>query len=262
MAENSKEQNAIKQYLQESNFWEIDKMASLNRSNKVAWGLAIFGLGLASVCAWSVGQLTPLKTVEPYVIRVNDVSGHVDIVTALRNGKETYESSLNKYFIAKYIQHREGYSRQLAEQFYYVTGLMSGEVERKKYYNWFKPKNPNSPLNTYSASDKVKVDIQSISSIDEDKNIYLARYRKITESSAGRSNSTSWAATVRFQYTDAPTKEKDREINPLGFQILEYRNDPDSVQQYSKPKITYLSDEKDSRKSTGGIQPQTRTDNE
>jgi type IV secretion system protein VirB8 len=252
----------IKQFLKESNFWETDKVASLNRSNKVAWGLALFGLGLATVATWSVGQLTPLKTVEPYVIRVNDVSGRVDIVTALKEGKETYTTSLNKYFIAKYIKHREGYSRQLAEQFYYVTGLMSDETEQKNYYAWFKPKNPLSPLNLYSDNEKVKIDVLSISAIDEDKNIYLARYRKIIETASSAKDEVShWAATLRFKYTTAPTKESDREINPLGFQVVEYRNDPDSIEQSTNPTITYRDEDQTITTTTknGGLAPQSRT---
>jgi type IV secretion system protein VirB8 len=31
-----------------------------------------------------------------------------------------------------------------------------------------------------------------------------------------------------FKYSGAPMTEKDRAVNPLGFQVTEYRNDPDS----------------------------------
>jgi type IV secretion system protein VirB8 len=40
--------------------------------------------------------------------------------------------------------------------------------------------------------------------------------------------SSHWAATITFKYSNAPMKEKDRAINPLGFQVTEYRNDPDA----------------------------------
>lgn len=252
---------AAQQYLKEVNYWEQDKLRSLNRSNKVAWTLATFGLGLAAICAWSVGQLAPLKTVEPYVIRVNDTSGSVDIVTALKDGKTTYEMALNKYFIAKYIRAREGYSRQLAEEFYYVTGLMSGKDEKKRYFNWFNPKNDQSPLNIYSETEKVAIDIQSISPIGgKDSNIALVRYIKKLERANAPPAKTFWAATVRFSYTSAPTNERDREINPLGFQVIEYRNDPDTVAQPLTPTITYRADmERAVQPDNGGIFPYART---
>jgi type IV secretion system protein VirB8 len=40
--------------------------------------------------------------------------------------------------------------------------------------------------------------------------------------------SSHWAATITFKYSNAPMKENDRAINPLGFQVTEYRNDPDA----------------------------------
>ncbi|WP_417536622.1 virB8 family protein [Methylophaga sp.] len=257
----AKDKKATQEYLKQANFWELDKTSSLNRSNKVAWSLAVFGLGLAAVCAWSVGQLAPLKTVEPYVIRVNETSGSVDIVTALKNGKTTYEMALNKYFIAKYIRAREGYSRQLAEEFYYTVGLLSGKDEKKRYFNWFNPKNSDSPLNIYDESEKVMIDIQSISPIgDKDNNIALVRYIKKVEHGNTPPTKTHWAATVRYSYTTAPTNERDREINPLGFQVVEYRNDPDTVGQISTPTITYKADKESmTPASNGGIFPQTRT---
>jgi len=263
MAKDS-DKKTIKKYLEEVNYWEIDKTISLKRSNKVAWSLAVFGLGMAAVSAWSIGQLVPLKTVEPYVIRVNETSGTVDIVTALKNGKSTYEESLNKYFLAKYVRYREGYSRSLAEEYYYNTGLMSGSTERKRYFSDFNPKNPNSPLNLYNEKDTVKVEIQSISFIGENGNIALVRYiKKVQMESAIRPVITHWAATLKFQYSSAPTNERDREITPLGFQVVEYRNDPDSFGTIEAPTITY-KEPKQQRitSSEAGIFPQTRTTNE
>lgn len=38
-----------------------------------------------------------------------------------------------------------------------------------------------------------------------------------------------WTATITFKYSDAPIKEKDRAVNPLGFQVVAYRDDPDAM---------------------------------
>lgn len=40
---------------------------------------------------------------------------------------------------------------------------------------------------------------------------------------------THWAATLVFKFSDAPMAEKDRAVNPLGFQVTEYRTDPDTA---------------------------------
>ena len=258
------DKNTAKKYLKEVNYWEVDKNKSLKRSNRVAWGLAVFGLGMAAVSAWSIGQLVPLKTVEPYVIRVNETSGTVDIVTALKEGKQTYEEALNKYFLNKYVRYREGYSRTLAEEYYYNTGLMSGDLERKRYFSDFNPKNPDSPLNIYGANDTVKVEIQSTSFIGGKGDVALVRYiKKVQLESATKPFITHWAATLKFRYSAAPTLERDREITPLGFQVTEYRNDPDSFGTESAPIITYKTAKKQPKKIIdAGIFPQPRKGNE
>lgn len=41
---------------------------------------------------------------------------------------------------------------------------------------------------------------------------------------------THWTATITFKYSGAPMKQRDRDRNPLGFQVTEYRVDPDAVE--------------------------------
>ena len=80
--ETKEQKESLKRYLQDTVTWEVDKINSLKRSHLVAWCLAIAGLSIGGICAWAVGQLSPLKTVVPYVIRVNETSGTVDIIKA------------------------------------------------------------------------------------------------------------------------------------------------------------------------------------
>ena len=60
----------------------------------------------------------------------------------------------------------------------------------------------------------------------------MALVRYIKEVERGNEKiQTHWAATVIFKYTASPMGEKDRATNPLGFQVLEYRNDADALMQ-------------------------------
>ena len=102
---------------------------------------------------------------------------------------------------------------------------MSSTQESQKYYNFFNPKNPQSPLNVYGQYAKVKVKIKGVSFIND--NVALVRYTKDIERGSDKPQTTHWAATVTFRYTKAPMGDKDRGINPLGFQVTDYRNDPD-----------------------------------
>ena len=84
----------------------------------------------------------------------------------------------------------------------------------------------------------MKVRIKSTSFIKD--NIALVRYTKEVERGLDQPQVTHWAATIVFKYSGAPMAEKDRATNPLGFQVLEYRNDPDTptIETFLTPKPT------------------------
>jgi len=220
------EKKDFENYLKEARTWETDKVREIEKSRKLAWRVASVSAASAFAAMLAVAGMMPLKTVEPYVIRVDNTTGIVDVVTALTDGKTNYDEAMNKYFTQWYVRYREGYSRELAEEYYNNVGIMSNTTEQQKYLQFFNPQNPLSPLNVYGDYAKAKISIKSTSFISP--TIALVRYTKEIERGSERPVATHWAATITFRYTKAPMAEKDRAINPLGFQVIEYRNDPDS----------------------------------
>jgi type IV secretion system protein VirB8 len=220
-------------YLKETRTWETDKVQEIEKSRKIAWWVAIGACVTAITSVLAVSAMMPLKTVEPYVIRVDNSTGIVDVVEALTDGKTNYDEAINKYFVQWYVRYREGYSKELAEDYYYYVGIMSSTTEQQKYLQFFNPKNPLSPLVVYGDYAKVKISIKSTSFINP--TVALVRYTKEIERGLDKPIITHWAATVTFRYTKAPMAEKDRGINPLGFQVVEYRNDPDALAPAATP---------------------------
>ncbi len=217
------------QYLREAKTWETDKVKQAQSSKKTAWTLACVGIavGLFGIAAATM-QATH-DPAPPVVLRVDNTTGIVDVVNALSNGKTNYEEVTNKYFTQLYVRFREGYSRELAEDYYYNTGLMSDTLEQQKYFGAFNPKNPQSPINIYGEFAKVKIRVKGTTFIKP--NVALVRYVKDIERGTDKPQSTHWTATITFKYGGAPMKDQDRAINPLGFRVAEYRNDPDALQQ-------------------------------
>lgn len=213
-------------YLKEARTWETDKVQEMEKSQKIAWRVATASGTVAFASVMAVAMLTPLKTVEPYVIRVDNSTGIVDVVESLRDGETNYDEAINKYFTQWYVRYREGYSKELAEDYYSYVGILSAGPEQLKYYDFFNPKNKLSPLTVYGEYAKVKIRIKSTSLINP--NVALVRYVKDVMRGSDKPESSHWAATITFKYSNAPMKEKDRAINPLGFQVTEYRNDPDA----------------------------------
>ena len=215
----------LERYLSEARSWETDKVLALEKSRKIAWIIASCAGLLTFFAILAVAMLSPLKTVQPYVVRVDNATGAVDIVSALTDAPTKYDEAVNKYFLQSYVRWREGYSKQLAAEFYTNVGLMSAGEEQRKYFDFFNPRNPKSPINLYGDEARIVIKIKGISFITP--SIALVRYLKTVEGDSLAPVNTHWAATIAFHYSAAAMSERDRLINPLGFQVTEYRNDPD-----------------------------------
>ncbi len=237
---NNVESKDSEKYFAEGRSWESNKVLRSEASERKAWWVASGAstITLATVVAFCF--LLPLKTVEPFVVRVDNSTGVVDVVNTLKDSKNNYEEVVNKYWLNQYLRYRVGYSRQLADEYYYNVGIMSSGAEQLKYYEEFKPANPESPLNVYGDTAKVYLQTKSISFIKP--NVGLVRYVKFIERGGDRPQITHWAATITFKYSGAPMKEKDRLINPLGFQEIEYRNDPETVSPNATAIVAPLVD--------------------
>ncbi|MBY4677959.1 virB8 family protein [Marinobacterium arenosum] len=217
-----------RRYFDEANGWERDITTRLRTSERRAWRIAVTACLVAFVAVGAVAALTPLKSVEPFVIRVDQSTGIVDIVQALQDGQANYDEVVNKYFLSKYIQHRERYLPETRDYDRRVVGLMSDAATAQVYAEYTDPRrNPSAPIALYGDTARVDVSIKNISFISPQ--VALIRYTKKVERAGQQSPASHWVATVPFTYIQAPIGESDRLVNPLGFQVRDYRNDPETV---------------------------------
>jgi type IV secretion system protein VirB8 len=61
----------LKAYFEEAKRWDQDRLAAAQRSKRLAWTVAGCAGVLALAAVGAVAALTPLKTVEPFVVRVD-----------------------------------------------------------------------------------------------------------------------------------------------------------------------------------------------
>lgn len=207
--------------------WESERLVEVKRSEKRAWIVAATGWFLAVIACVAILGLTPLKEVRPFVVRVNSTTGVANVVTGLKAGPESYDQAVTRYFAAQYIYAREGYSRKLAPIYYERVGLMSNKDVSHRYAQMFSPTNDKSPLNIYGERATVQAHIVSISFLTND--LVSVRFTKDVEYKHQPSTTSHWIATIRFTYTSAPMHQADRLVNPLGFQVVEYRVAPEVI---------------------------------
>jgi type IV secretion system protein VirB8 len=213
-------------YLKEAKSWETDKVIEANKSKSLAWIIAGVAAVVAVIAVTSTALVATREPAPPVVLRVDNTTGIVDVVNTLTNGKTNYDEAVNKYFTQLYVRYREGFSYDLKEEYYNNVGLMSVGLEQQRFFESFNPKNPLSPINVYGQTANVK--ILNKGTVFIKPNIALVRFIKKLERANTKAEISHWTATITFRYVGAPMKQKDRDINPLGFQVTEYRVDPDS----------------------------------
>lgn len=218
--------DGLKEYFDKARRFDQDRLISAERSKRLAWFVAIVSSVLASVSVAAVVALTPLKTVEPFVIRVDNSTGIVDVVSAMASTADGYEEEVTKYFAARYVRAREGYVWSEAEENFRTASLMSNSAEQQRFAAAYRGGNPESPQNVYGRSATSRVGIKSISLINN--NVVSVRYtRTLTRGEDVRT--THWVATITYSFTNAPISSSDRLVNPLGFVVSEYRADPEAL---------------------------------
>ncbi|EMW0129245.1 type IV secretion system protein [Campylobacter jejuni] len=197
----------------------------IDKSNKRAWLIAFVSIFIAIISIVAVVLLTPLKTIEPYVIRVDNTTGMVDILTMLDEKEISSNEALDKYFISQYVKAREGYYYDLLNQDYLLTQLMSSEKVANEYRAWYEGENARDQI--LKNSNEVNVQILSIV-LGNSNGVKTSTIRAkiITKNlnTRGLSESTK-VITLSYDYILAKASEENRILNPLGFKVTNYRID-------------------------------------
>jgi type IV secretion system protein VirB8 len=215
----------LKAYFAEARSWDEDRLRAADRSRRFAWMVAGAAGVLAGVAVAAVGALAPLKTVEPYVVRVDRATGAVEVLSGLAGGKNlTYEEAVTKSFLATYVRAREGWLPAAAEANFRQVSIMSTPDEQLRWAAGFRPTNPASPQRVYGPAADVQIAVRAISFVA--RGVANVRFHRTLRRGA-QSEESDWIATLAFAYAKAPMDESDRLRNPLGFQVSSYRADPE-----------------------------------
>ena len=219
--------NKLKLYFDEARRWDEDRLASALRSKQLAWSVAAAAGVLALAAVGAVAALSPLKSVEPFVVRVDQSTGAVDVMSGLKGSDQlTYDEAVSKYFLALYVRAREGWLPQAAEQDFKQVAILSAPPEQERWADFFRPTNAQSPQVLWGDNGVSLIDVRAISFVSA-KVADVRFHRTVRE--AQQTTDSDWIATIAFTYTKAPMNEADRLRNPLGFQVVSYRSDPEVV---------------------------------
>lgn len=221
---------ALLGYLEEAASWDADRVAQASRSAAVAWRVATAGCLCAIASTVAVVLLVPLKRVEPYLVRVDNSTGVVDLVP-MYTGRAELGEAVTRYFLTRYITVCEQFDYAMAESNYEECGAFnSARLNQSMYATWNKA-NPGSPLNVHRDGSVDTVRIESVSLLKRANgasDLAQVRYARVEQQAEGSPvRVTHWIASVEYRYGKPPDDPRTRNWNPLGFEVTDLGIEPE-----------------------------------
>jgi type IV secretion system protein VirB8 len=218
-------------YFTEAASWDADRVAQADRNATRAWRVAGAGWVCAMACAVALAVLVPLKRVEPFVVRVDNSTGIVDVVP-MYSGEAGIQQTVTRYFLSHYISVCERFNFATAESDYEECGAFHAAQRNQAWYALWNPVNPASPLNVHKDGSTLRVQVESVSFFQRASGVTdLAQVRYLTAERSGTGadeHFTHWIATIQYAYAQPSRDPKVRQWNPLGFKVVEFTAEPET----------------------------------
>ena len=215
-----------RKFIEEARKFEESSLREREKKIRIAWAMtAIFG-ALAALAIVALILLMPLKQTVPYVLKVDQSTGYVDVMTSLGTKDMKYNEAVDKFNLAQYVRARESYDWENIKDFYGAVQLMSAPDVWNEYSEFYR--SDISPVKTLKKNVTVQVNIKSITFVGDTAQVRFEKIVRQRNQSASQAQRARLIATIGYDYVTAPMKEEDRLVNPLGFQVFHYRVDQET----------------------------------
>jgi type IV secretion system protein VirB8 len=187
--------------------------------------ITLVSLVAAALGVYTVLKLTPLKTVEPFIIQIEERSGITQLVEPVDRERIGGKEALDNYFLWYYVRARETYHPSDQRRNWEITRVMSNAQTFESFLNETSPSNPKSArsvlgnLGTRTVSGPTFIYLNN-----PEKNVVQVRF--VVEENF-RQSKTRYPkiATIEYDFFDLQLTRAQRLLNPLGFQVVNYRLD-------------------------------------
>jgi type IV secretion system protein VirB8 len=264
---NEHSRSSLENYYEQAASWNQDRLKALRSSQRIAWWVAGAAAFIAVLEALALVFLAPLKTVVPYTLLVDRTTGYVQALKPTEKAVIAPDAALTQSFLVQYVTSRESFDINTLAHAYRKVALFSAERARSTYLASMQLNNPQNPLAIYPRNAVLETRVKSVSPTGA--NTAFVRFDTVRTDANGQAQpANSWVAVIRYRYTGEPMNLEDRFINPLGFQVISYRKDPEAVsppQQVmgsqpptqSSPASTLTPGTATATSPGGAIRPQT-----
>jgi type IV secretion system protein VirB8 len=230
----------LDEYYRSAASWAEDRERDIAASRKTAWIVAGVAVAVALIEAIALIVLLPLKTVVPYTLLVDRQTGYVEQLKPVESRTIDPDAALIRSFLVQYVIARESFDVDTLGDSYRKVALWSAGDARTRYISEMQATSPESPLARLPRTALVDVKILSVSSLESDTAMVRFTTQR-SDSSASGQRPQNWVALIRYTFSGAAMSAEDRLTNPLGFQVMRYRRNaetlPEPVQTDVRPAV-------------------------
>lgn len=220
--------------------YELTVADIARRSQRRAWIVAWCAIVMSLILAGGYFVFLPLKEKVPYLVMADPYTGTATVARLqgnFGNNSITTQEAVNKSNVSQFVLARESYdSGLIGDRNWYTVFSMAGERVAPAYRAIYSSKNPQRPSAVYGATKAVHVRIVSIHLLGGGggkpyTGATVRFQRSLYDKTTGQFtllDRTGKIATLEFSYKpNLKLSERDRLLNPLGFQVTEYRVEND-----------------------------------
>lgn len=210
--------------------YDVSRNEEINKSSKRAWIVAFISLIMTLFLGFALMLLTPLKTVELMVVKV-DKNGFVDIITKLDEQVITTDEAIDKSFVNRYVKTKEQYYFETLNADFETVQMFSAQKVQKDYVESMTNKQNGKAT---VLGDKHSIEVKILSIVLSNKNgERMATIRVETTKKTKNSNTDEKdikVITLTYEYLPIKQNASLRLENPLGFIVNSYRVDEEIIE--------------------------------
>lgn len=212
------------EFINAAKAFEKSRIESSKKMAKIAWAVAGISCLCTALSVVAIMALTPLKEVQPFLVRVDNNTGVTDLVTTLKTKEDTYGEVMDKYWLSQYVKYRESYNWYTVQSTYDASMLLSSPAIQTEISKFMA--SAAAPYKIFVDTTTVDVKILAVTWVGQMAQVRFERtIKKVNPTEADKPIVQRMIATIGYHYFNSPQKEADRLINPLGLQVLSYRVD-------------------------------------
>lgn len=231
----------LDQYYANAGSWADERTQSILSSRKVAWIAALILAVIAVLEALAIIFMLPLKTVVAHTLLVDKQTGFVQAIDPTQPQKIAPQKALTQSFLVQYVEAREGFDIATVQGQFKKVALWSSGPAKNRYVSMMQAANPESPLGRFPRNTVIDVQVRSVSQLSNDS--ALVRFASTRRDPGGTElPEANWVAAIKYRYSNAPMTVEDRYVNPLGFEVIDYRKDAESLPMVTvAPSVRQIS---------------------